>query len=143
MDYSTLSKDTLISIIHDQQDIIDNMKKRTIKQGLHLTEYIDYRNTNKYLYYKGVCVYLGDDSPRQPNKKKIMCIINGIPRQLFRGSGWNIWIKDDILYSIGNTTREPCVYIIDKDILISKSWKCRSGLNNEAYIKNMIQSLFM
>ena len=154
MDLSALSKDTLISIIHDLQRKLDHYEKKvepknmvSMKSKTMLsdetmpTEYIDYRDTNKRLMYKGVGVYLGKDSPRQPNKKRIMCVINGKSRQLFSGSGWNLWIKNDILYSTGNTIDDPIVCIIDQDIRESTRWKQCRTLTDKPYIKEIIRNL--
>jgi hypothetical protein len=153
MDLSHLSKDTLISIIHDQQTKISHYEKPTVVPNKVVDpikvvpssdlpeEYIDYRDTTKRLMYKGVPVYLGNDSPRQPNKKKIMCIIDDQSKQLLGGSGWNLWIKDDILYHIGGRMNDLGVYIIDVDIKDAIRWNRRKKLMNEPYIKEILRNI--
>jgi hypothetical protein len=153
MDLSHVSKDTLISIIHDLQTKIEHYEKQAVIPNKVVDpnkvvpssdlpeEYIDYRDTTKRLMYKGVPVYLGKDSPRQPNKKKLMCIIDGQSKQLLGGSGWNLWIKDDILYTLGYTWNNPSVYIIDVDIREARRWCERKKLMNEPYIKEIIRNI--
>ena len=103
-----------------------------------IDDYVDYREPYKKIIYKGVNVYLGEDSPRQTNKKKIMCDLNGKSIQLSSGSGWRIWIKDGILYTDGDTIDKPSIYIIDQSIHEFTKWKSRSKLMNEPYIKELL-----
>ena len=147
MDLSHLSKDTLISIIHDQQTKIEHYEKPTVipNKGVSTDnlpeEYIDYRDTSKRLMYKGVPVYLGEGVSIQPNKKKIMCIIDGQSKELLRGSGWNLWIKDDILYHIGGRLNDLGVYIIDVDIKDAIRWNRRNKFMNKPYIKEILRNI--
>ena len=146
MDLSHLSNDTLISIIHDQQTKISHYEKQNVVPNKVVPssdlpeEYIDYRDTDKRLMYKGVPVYLGNDS-RQPNRKKIMCIIDGQSKQLLGGSGWNLWIKDDILYTIGGRLNDLGVYIIDVDIKDAIRWNRRNKFMSEPYIKEILRNI--
>jgi hypothetical protein len=145
MDLSHVSKDTLISIIHDLQTKIEHYEKQAVIPNKVVDpnkvvpssdlpeEYIDYRDTTKRLMYKGVPVYL--------DKKKIMCIIDGQSKQLLRGSGWNLWIKDDILYHVGGRFKNLGVYIIDVDIKDAIRWNSRNKYMNEPYIKEIIRNI--
>ena len=100
--------------------------------------YVDYRE-DRILNYKGIDIYLGIDSKRQVNKKRIMYKINNVSKQLFGGSGWAIWIKDDILYSVGNTPDNPIIYKID---LIEKKWKQINRIKKEPYVQTILSYIF-
>ena len=157
MDLSHVSKDTLISIIHDLQTKLEHYEKPTVVPNKVVPnkvvpnkvvpaadlpeEYIDYRDTTKRLMYKGVPVYLGKDSPRQPNKKKLMCIIDDQSKQLLGGSGWNLWIKDDILYHVGGSLDNLSIFKIHLDIREATKWYGSNRLKNEPYVKCILRNI--